>query len=150
MFKKIALVAVASLALTGCWEVQNGEKIGRMTRIADQGLFIKTHEAELVRGGFTDGSGVSGAAFHFTIEDEAMLKAASAALEAQQEVKITFAKEKFTFLRSESDGYFLKSLEVIKKPVAQGVTATATASDKQAVIVELLKVQAQLIQQLAN
>ena len=46
-----------------------GSKIGRIVKVSHQGMFFKTWEATLVRGGLNDGSGVIGRAFEFTIEE---------------------------------------------------------------------------------
>ena len=69
----LRLVAVTSLAVatTACWSMGSGEKIGVVTKLARHGVFCKTWEGQIVRGGLNGGSGVVGAAFDFTIEDDA-------------------------------------------------------------------------------
>ena len=57
------------LFLTSCTvnKPSEGSKIGRIVKLSKYGLFSKTWEGELIRGGLTDGSGVNGTSFHFTI-----------------------------------------------------------------------------------
>lgn len=107
-------LATFALVLTGCWNTGRGEKIGMITKLAKEGTFgCPTWEAEIVRGGFNAGSGVSGASFHFTIEDEKLVEPVKKAMESQQEVKISYTSELATLCRSEQGNHFLASIEPI-------------------------------------
>ncbi len=154
MLKKIALVSMACFALSGCWETQSGEKIGQITRVAQQGAVVKTWEAEIIRGGLSSGSGVNGSAFHFTIENDELLKKVQKAMADQSEVKITFSKEMVSFLRSESNSNFLKSVDLLHPaPVAETAPDTKQVVGnpaKQERILQLLRVQAELLKELAQ
>lgn len=117
----IAALAVMSIALVGCGELANGDKVGMITKVAKQGWFCPTWEASIQRGGFNAGSGVNGAAFEFTIEDPALLEKVQNAMAQNLEVKITYRQEMFTFCRADSDNYFLTGLQVIGKADAAAV-----------------------------
>lgn len=115
--KKIisAILLTLPLLFSGCWEVSSGEKIGQITAIAEQGAFVKTWEAQIVRGGMNNGSGVTGQVTHFTIENNpALVESLTKAMNEGKEVKITFHKEMISFLRSESDDIFAETMEIIE------------------------------------
>ncbi len=114
--------------LTGCGDQGQGEKNGTITKLANTGLFCKTWEAEIIRGGLNSGSGVIGAAFDFTIEDDALLKKVQQAFDQQREVRIHYRTEVVTFCRSDSSDHFLTSIEF----VAPGQGGTVNDSAKRA------------------
>lgn len=114
-FGTIAVIAVMSVALAGCGERGNGEKIGMITKLAKEGFWCPTWEASIQRGGFNAGSGVGGAAFEFTIEDPALVEQVRNVMEKQLEVKISYRTEVITFCRSDSSDHFLTKIEVIGK-----------------------------------
>jgi hypothetical protein len=70
-----------------------GQKIGVIVKLSECGVFNKTWEGELIRGGLSDGSGVIGSTFHFTIEDPVVLELAVRYFEDQREVQITYQTE---------------------------------------------------------
>ena len=90
-----AFFCIASL-ITGCWVTSEGQKTGIIVKFASEGLFAKTYEAELIRGGFDSGTGTIGKSFHFTIENLALADKAKNAFEKQKEVIIKYHKEAFT------------------------------------------------------
>lgn len=109
------MLTASAMLFTGCWVTSEGEKIGQITAIAEQGAFVKTWEAQIVRGGMNNGSGVTGQVTHFTIENNPeLVKDLTDAMNNGKEVKIIFEKEMATFLRSESDNVFAKSMQVIE------------------------------------
>jgi hypothetical protein len=139
-----ALIAVfISLLLSGCWDMGGGEKIGSITRLQRTGVFCKTWEGEIIRGGLNSGSGVVGNAFHFTVEDDTLAQQVQKAMEAQQEVKITYKQEGVTLCRSDSHNYFLTKIEplnAVSVPPTQSKEVTGIAPAKPADITqELLK-----------
>lgn len=111
--KTIIALACVSL-LSGCWETEKGEKIGNIVKLSKEGMFIKTNEAELIRGGMNDGSGSFGKPFHFTIEDEKLLITVQKALDEHKAVRVKYHKELATLWRCESNNYFLDDIEIIK------------------------------------
>ncbi len=106
-----------TLALSGCLQDSTGEKVGGVTRLSHEGFIplCKTWEAELIRGGLNNGSGVvGGASFRFTVPSNDLMQQVKQALESQKEVKIHYHHEMFLLLgncSSKSDAYFLDSIE---------------------------------------
>lgn len=159
---KTLAALVAAVALTGCIDTGNGEKIGVVMKTARQGVFCTTNEVEIVRGGMNNGTGAVGSAFHVTVPNDADFKRLTEAMEKQEEVKITYRSEFATFCSSDSN-HFLTSLTTAKPvgverpaPVAvQGqvetrpVTSSANETRDQKVK-RLLRVQAELLQELAK
>src|SRR4051812_47921698 len=78
-----------TLALSGCFQDSTGEKVGGITRLSHDGFmpFCKTWEGEIIRGGLSNGSGVFGAPFHFTVQGDELVQKVKQALESQKEVK---------------------------------------------------------------
>lgn len=93
-----------------------GKKIGRIVKFSSQGMLFKTWEGELIRGGFTDGSGIMGTSFHFTVEDYDLAELALKAFENQSEVIIDYRREFIHLLtRAESrDAYFVENITVVE------------------------------------
>jgi len=150
--KKMMLLVAIAISLSGCKDTGTGEKIGVLTKVAQQGVFCKTYEAEMIRGGFNGGTGANGSAFHFTIENEETAKKLEEAMVAQKEIHIHYRSEFATFCRSDSDGnHFLTSFEVIE-PTTKNMNGTVevASSTNEDDVKQLLKVQAQLINKLFN
>ena len=136
----MALVAIAMLS--GCWDMGGGEKIGSITRLQRTGVFCKTWEGEIIRGGLNSGSGVVGTAFHFTIEDDGLAQQVQKAMEAQQEVKISYKREGITFCRSDSGNNFLTKIEALNSvsvPPTQSKEVTMAPRPATDVTQELLQ-----------
>ncbi len=93
-----------------------GKKIGRIVKFSKQGMLFKTWEGELIRGGFTDGSGTMGTSFHFTVEDYDIAVLALEAFENQYEVIIDYRREFIHSLtRAENrDAYFVENITVVE------------------------------------
>ena len=120
MIKKICLMTIMCVTLSGCLTKNSGEKVGIITKVSHEGMipFCKTHEVEIVRGGLSNGSGTLGGAFHFTVNDADLLVKVVDAMEKQQEVKIYYHEEAFllwTHCESHSDSVFLDKIEVLTK-----------------------------------
>lgn len=89
-----------------------GEKVGSIVKLSEVGIFCKTWEAQLVRGGMANGSGSFGVQpFDFTIENGALVEQVRAAMEASQEVRLHYRTEGVTFCRSESENHFVTAIE---------------------------------------
>lgn len=117
IFKYLMPIALC-VALSGCWEVSNGSKIGMITRLNKEGAFIGTWEAQIIRGGMSNGSGVFGNAFAFTIESNKLAERVQEAMDKQQEVKIYYHKEWITAPwrtqdKKEDSNVFLDKIEII-------------------------------------
>lgn len=134
------LLISTSLLLSGCYNIGNGEKIGVIVKLAKTGIFCKTWEAELIRGGLNAGSGVFSQPFYFTIEDESLVPVIKDALENQKEIKIHYSSEAVSFCRSDSGSHFLTSVDAVEKPtVIQSTTSTESGSKINQLIEELHK-----------
>lgn len=126
--KKTAVLAItASLMLSGCGDTGGGEKNGTITKLAVSGIFCKTNEMEIVRGGFNSGTGANGASFDVTIEDPKLLAIAREAIKTGAEVQITYRTELVTFCRSDSSDHFLTGIKIIRPGIA-GATSAASAT----------------------
>lgn len=113
--KKLLLPIAACLLLSGCIDIARGEKVGTITKLAQQGLVFNTWEGQIIRGGLSGGSGGFGQSFEFTVEDPIVVEEIRAAMDSQSEVKITYHTEAITLWRSESGSHFVDKIEVLKK-----------------------------------
>ena len=113
----VLLLAVAVSGCGGNTSPGTGEKIGQIVKLSKQGIFCKTYEGQLIRGGLTDGSGAFGVApFDFTVENEEMARKVEEYMRKQTEVIIKYSMEGiYSACRSESSGHFLLSIEPAKK-----------------------------------
>jgi hypothetical protein len=143
------------LFVAGCWDTGRGEKVGSIIKLNKQGIFCKTWEAEIIRGGLNTGSGVMGQAFHFTIEDNKLAEEVEKYLNNQQEVKISYRREGITWCRSDSNDHFLTKIEplgTVSNPPAQSKEATVvpattpTAASKDE-MVNVMKKQNEILEQ---
>jgi hypothetical protein len=75
----------------------SGVKRGVVVKLAEEGIFVKTQEAELIRGGLTNGSGVAGGeVFTFTVSDPAVLQQIRQALDTGEEIEIKYERPLFS------------------------------------------------------
>lgn len=90
--KKYIFMACSLLLLSSCTlnTPTKGQKIGRIVKLADEGLFSTTTEGQLLRGGLVDGSGSMGGSFEFTIESPSLKIMADKYLNNQKEVVIDY------------------------------------------------------------
>ncbi len=129
MKRSVLAVLASSILLSGCWETGTGEKVGVVTKLAKTGLFCKTWEGEIIRGGLTDGSGAMGQSFQFTIEDESLVPIIQDAVKHGKEVRIQYRSEAITWCRSDSGDHFLTKVEVVKPgEMGNGPRVTPQAS----------------------
>lgn len=114
-----AVLLVSLLAGCGVGNSGDGEKIGQVVKVSRVGWFCKTWEGQLIRGGFTGGSGAMGTApFDFTVDDEGLAKEVSQYMRDQTEVVVTYRQEAvYSLCRSESGGHFLQSIAPAKQVV---------------------------------
>jgi hypothetical protein len=105
---------ILALGLVGCHfdTPGEGQKKGQIVKLEKVGFICKTWEGELIRGGFSDGGGTIGGAFHFTLEDKSLLPLALECLEKQTEVMITYETEFMTApWRSETGTKFITGIK---------------------------------------
>ncbi len=75
----------------------SGVKRGVVVKLAEEGIFVKTQEAELIRGGLTNGSGVAGGeVFTFTVSDPEVLQQIRQALDTGEEIEIKYERPLFS------------------------------------------------------
>jgi hypothetical protein len=81
-----------------------------------EGVLMPTWEGELIRGGFTDGSGTMGNSFHFTVENGELISLAIKCMNDQSEIAMDYECELIASIaRSESSHpHFVKGIKVIK------------------------------------
>ena len=103
--KAIVVIGLVS-CLSACWTIADGKKTGIIVKLAKEGAFHGTYEAELIRGGFSNGSGANGQSFHFTIENDRLVKKLKKAFENQDEVIIKYHTEAFRgCMRGQTDTF---------------------------------------------
>jgi len=120
------------LLLTGCWTTGQGEKVGTVIKVADEGLFRTTHEFEIVRGGMNGGQGsFSIKPSCITVEDTELLQQVRAAFNSQREIVVMYRQELFAPLRSSGecgevifDNKFLTSIQVRGEGIASNYQGT--------------------------
>lgn len=103
------ICAILLTIFAGAATPGDGQKIGQIVKVAREGYLRKTWEGQLVRGGFTNGSGAMGTApFNFTIESDSLRAIAQHAMESQTEIILSYHKPMFySPFRSESSGHFV-------------------------------------------
>jgi len=112
MNKKLLVLLILSVFLSGCWVIDRGEKTGSIVKFSKSGLFIKTYECELIRGNMQGGSGSFGKPFYFTVENDDLITKVKESMDKNKNVKISYHEELFTLFRSESQSNFLDSIEI--------------------------------------
>ena len=157
----LAYALLSTVTLSGCIDTGSGEKIGSIVKLAQEGVWCKTWEGEIIRGGLSNGSGVNGQSFRFTIEDNPeLVEKIKGVMESQQEIKLHYRTEMTTFCRSNSPSHaFVTSVEVLGKEAARPLkidssepiqVQAATGETRDDKIMKLLKTQQALIEELAN
>lgn len=121
MIRLRALFLLPLLLLAACGlNTSPGEsnKIGQITSLHKVGIMCKTWEAQIQRGGFSNGSGVTGAPFNFTIEDATLVGQVKRFMETNTEVEITYHSEGvYGLCRTESGGNFLIGIRALRDSV---------------------------------
>jgi hypothetical protein len=103
--RKFSLV-ICMLFLSGCGHVTgNGNRVGTIIKLSDEGWWHKTHEIEIVRGGMTSASGGFGVKpFFATISDDYTYQRAQQYFNSQTEVEITYTETFGSWWASQCDG----------------------------------------------
>lgn len=108
-------LVLAALLIAGCGIASpgEGEKVGQIVRVNQHGFICKTWEAQIMRGGFNNGTGASGAAFDFTVANEAEAETLRGYMESQTEVVLKYRTHGpfYSICSSESGGDFLVSVK---------------------------------------
>lgn len=109
----VALMLVAACAIS--LSPGEGEKIGQVVKLSKVGLFSKTWEGQLIRGGMNGGSGSFGTTpFDFTVEGDSLVSLVTKYMQDQTEVVIKYRHEGvwscFRSQAADGDGTFLISI----------------------------------------
>jgi hypothetical protein len=95
----LSIIVTSFLFISGCgsgFDSGDGKKIGQIVKIGEHGVFCSTYEAEIIRGGFSGGSGVNGLALDFTIKNKKLYEALVVSMENQQEIELSYDKRAFS------------------------------------------------------
>lgn len=93
----------------------DGEKIGSIVKLSRVGIFCKTWEAQIIRGGMNGGSGSFGTVpFDFTVEREEDVATVKRFMETQEEVLLRYRTEGIASACRTDEGHFLTSITPVK------------------------------------
>ena len=105
--------------MTGCGVNTNngdGSRTGQFVALHKKGLFVKTWEAELIKGGMSGGSGSFGVAPFWVTVPENMAAQVQSNLDNSTEVEIKYHTAGiYSLFSSDSDGDFLLTIEPAKR-----------------------------------
>ena len=112
----ISLLVLFVVTGGGCTTAR-GEKIGTITKLAQQGPICPTWEGQIIRGGIASGTGAFGAPFDFTVnkDREDLVAALRTYMESAQEIKLYYTSYFPTFCSSDS-GHFVYRIEPMARP----------------------------------
>lgn len=140
--KLFTIIASSILFLSGCgagFDSGEGKKIGRIVKIGKHGMFCPTYEAEIIRGGFSDGSGVNGTSLHFTIKSEKLYDRLTAAMENQEEIELKYSKRAFTGPCFSDTDTIAVGFTVLKHKQDESKKEEVVEESKQEVVKELIQ-----------
>ncbi len=112
----LVVLILATITITGCGlnSPASGTRNGQIVMLKKEGIFSKTWECEILKGGMNNGSGSFGQPFYFTVESESDAKLLQAAMDSQQEIIIHYHKAGFYWcVSSASEGDFMDSFQVV-------------------------------------
>lgn len=115
MKNKKYLILPICVLLNGCWETENGDINGQIIALTSSGMFVKTLECKIIRGGMDDGSGGFASSMWLTVENKNLLPKIKKFMNEKKFINIQYHKEFATFCRSDSDNFFINDIEEIKK-----------------------------------
>lgn len=118
LIKWFFIISCISIIMVACSHINRarGEKIGKVTKVAQEGLICRTYEAEVIRGGFTDGSGAFGVLpFHFTIPNEKMMLIVKYAMENQKSILVKYHRRLFAPCDSGNMGNYFADEIIIRE-----------------------------------
>lgn len=117
MKKLFTIITNSILFLSGCgagFDSGEGKKIGRIVKIGKHGMFCPTYEAEIIRGGFNDGSGVNGTSLHFSIKSHKLYERLTEAMENQEEIELKYSRREFSGICYSETGIIATGFTVLK------------------------------------
>lgn len=113
----IAGLCVLAMGCAGSCSPGDGEATGTVIALRHHGMLRATYEAEFVKGGMANGSGVTGVgAFWVTVDNDSLLPLVQLAADSSYEVRYRYHSESLcTPLRSESGCDFLTGIEPLPR-----------------------------------
>ncbi len=113
MHKVMMLFIMTSVIfVSGCLETENGEKVGSIIKVSKRGLFWKTWEVTIIKGGINDGSGSFSGTFDFMVLNENHIDKLKNYMDSRKEIKIKYHRVILTMpCRAGTNGYFLDDVE---------------------------------------
>jgi len=105
-----------SLGLSGCIQIESGEKVGIPTKLGKEGFWCRNTVGSIVRGGLANGDGAIAGNFDFYVTNSDAKKVIEQAMGTRQEVKIHYHKDKFlvSFCLDKSR-YLVDNAEILQK-----------------------------------
>lgn len=114
MKNKLSIIGLLLLCGCGLNSPATGTRNGQIVMLKKEGIFSKTWECEIIKGGMNSGSGSFGQPFYFTVMSDADAKSLQSAMDAQQEIIIKYHKAGFYWCASSaSEGDFMDSFQVV-------------------------------------
>lgn len=106
----LAIFVIPIVLIGSHWKTAEGEKIGVISKISQEGKFFTTNEAELIRGSLNNGSGAFSSIFKFTIPDS-LMSSSNQYFENNKEVIVHYKKYGFCPISSDSGCYFATDIK---------------------------------------
>lgn len=119
MNMRLMIATIAMVLMIGCGygiSSGTGKKIGQVVKIGEYGAVCTTYEGELMRGGFSGGTGVNGQAFHFSVKDKKLADELTKIMEDQQEIEVTYVKSVFSGPCSGDAGVWVTGYRILSAP----------------------------------
>lgn len=119
MNMRLTIATIAMVLMVGCgYGITNGtgKKIGQVVKIGEYGAVCTTYEGELMRGGFSGGTGVNGQSFHFSVKDKILADELTKIMEGQQEIEVTYEKSMLSGPCSGDAGVWVTSYRILSVP----------------------------------
>lgn len=90
---KSIFLLTSLISLSGCYETESGRIKGTINLVTREGIFFKTYNCEVVKGGLEDGTGNIGKTMEFNIEKKYLVHKANALLKDRKNITIQYHKE---------------------------------------------------------
>lgn len=105
----IALVLLTSIALTSCGTYSDWERTGKLVKISEKWLIIKSYEWEIQMGNIMSWSSVISEKFKFSAPKNSWFDIDSAKKCLNKQVTIAYVEQILVFWSSDTD-YWIKSI----------------------------------------
>lgn len=121
MMKRVMLLCMVVLLMTGCWQVSEGERAGVVTKFTHKGLFWLSWEGELHFAG-ANGTIVADS-WEFALDNsrirgedlEKLIQTLNEAQRSGKRVRINYVEEMITAPWRSGSAYLVQSVELLEK-----------------------------------